>query len=850
MEKVIYSPEARAVLERQSQPLAVYRILDGQVFTLFVSDGFCELFGFSDHEAAMRAMDHGMYDNTHPDDRDRLSEDVIRFIRGDDDSRLDVVYRTKSGVSAGYRVIHVRGTHVRSSSGVRLTHAWYMDEGMYTEGEETAGTQLNSLLNSALHENSILKAAHYDELTGLPNLTYFFKLCEKRKLRLFSEGKQTAFLYMDLNGMKYFNHRNGFAEGDKLLKAFTGVLVQVFGRDNCCHVSADRFAACAEESSLEENLQTLFAAARRMNDGKTLPVRVGIYCSSTEDVPVSSAYDRAKMACDTTRKSDSSHCRYYSRELREASRRHQYLITNIDRAVSERWIKVYYQPIVRAVSQRICDEEALARWIDPVEGFLSPAEFIPQLERSGLIYKLDLCVLDQVLEKMQTMKADGMDLVPNSINLSRADFEACDIVEEIRRRVDAAGVHRSMITIEITESVIGSDLDFMKEQISRFRELGFPVWMDDFGSGYSSLDVLQSIQFDLIKFNMSFMRKLDEGDAGKIILTEMMKMATSLGVDTVCEGVETAEQVRFLQEIGCSKLQGFFFGKPAPLEQIQERYRNGIRIGFENPLVSSYFEAIGRVNLYDLDVIASREGVSLQNAFYTLPMAILEVRNDTVRYIRTNPSYRAFIRRFFNYDLDLPTLSGDYFRFESPFMNNIIANCCSQGGRSFFNEKMRDGSVVHSFSRRIGTNPVTGDTAVAVGVLSVSDPVDRESYADIARALASDYYNIYVVDLDTEDFIEYSTTAGQDELAVERHGTDFFAAVSRDVDTRIFAEDREPFLARFTKENIVKELETRKIFTAAYRLIDSGVPVYANLKATRMPGTNRIIVGVSIIGST
>ena len=116
------------------------------------------------------------------------------------------------------------------------------------------------------------------------------------------------------------------------------------------------------------------------------------------------------------------------------------------------------------------------------------------------------------------------------------------MVEEIRRRVDDSGISHDRLTIEITESIIGSDFEFMRTQVERFRSLGFPVWMDDFGSGYSSLDVLQSIRFDLIKFNMSFMRKLDEGESSKIILTQLMKMATSVGVDTICEGVETLEQ--------------------------------------------------------------------------------------------------------------------------------------------------------------------------------------------------------------------------------------------------------------------------------------------------------------------
>lgn len=131
-----------------------------------------------------------------------------------------------------------------------------------------------------------------------------------------------------------------------------------------------------------------------------------------------------------------------------------------------------------------------------------------------------------------------------------------------------AGIERGKVTIEITESIIGSDFTFMKEQITRFRELGFPVWMDDFGSGYSSLDVLQSLKFDLIKFDMGFLRKVDEGNNGKIILTELMKMAVALGLETVCEGVETEEQADFLQEIGCSRLQGYLFSKPKPFEQM------------------------------------------------------------------------------------------------------------------------------------------------------------------------------------------------------------------------------------------------------------------------------------------
>ena len=456
-------------------------------------------------------------------------------------------------------------------------------------------------------------------------------------------------------------------------------------------------------------------------------------------------------------------------------------------------------------------------------------------------------MLEQALEKIRRQRELGMIPVPVSINLSRSDFDSCDIVEEIRKRVDGAGVGRDRITIEITESVVGSDFDFMKEQVGRFRALGFPVWMDDFGSGYSTLDVLQSIPFDLIKFDMSFTQKLDEDDSAKVILAELMKMAAFLGFDTVCEGVETETQKRFLEEIGCSKLQGFYFCKPVSCEGIMERYRSGTQIGIENPEESAYYESIGRVSLYDVSFIAGEEENSLQNSFDSIPMGVIEIRDSSARFIRSNPSYREFIRRFFG--MDIGETGPEYAPYSSAFMHSIVRGCCEQGVRSFYDERMPDGSMVHAFARRISTNPVTGSQAVAVAVLSVSDPDEVESYADIARILAADYYNIYVVELNTGKFIEYSSPAGQDELAEERHGTGFFEQVRRDTMTRIYPDDREFFLTWFTKENIVAELDANGIFTTTYRLIDTGTPVYATMKIMRVRGGDRIILGISILDS-
>ena len=688
-----------------------------------------------------------------------------------------------------------------------------------------------------------------DTMTGLPNMRYFFKLATTERKRLNNEGKASVMLYFDLVGMKHYNRQYGFEEGDKLLYEVGQILANHFGEQCVCRFSEDHFAAVCAEDGLEEKLQAVLRDCEAANGGNSLPVRAGIYRDSIEPVNVNIAYDRAKYACDKHRGSFESGFYAFDNEMLAQLDGERYVTKHLDQALAERWIKVYYQPIIRAVNGRVCDEEALSRWIDPKRGVLSPGFFIPVLEKSRLIYKLDLYVLDQILEKMKALEAEGLRVVPHSLNLSRADFDACDIVEEIRRRVDAAGIAHDRLTIEITESIIGSDFDFMKEQVSRFQALGFQVWMDDFGSGYSSLDVLQEIHFDLLKFDMRFMKNFSEGKESKTILTDLVRMAIDLGLDTVCEGVESAEEVEFLREIGCSKLQGFYYCKPIPYEEIVERNRKGIQIGFENPEESEYYASIGRVNLYSISMIANKENAR-KDYFDTLPAGIMEVRENDVCYVRTNQAYRDFMKKNFSFQLEdrpcgYPVYPGGT---GSAFMERV-RQCCVDGSRALYDGKLANGCSIHTFINPIGRNPVTGATAVAVAILSISSPDESTTYADIARSLAADYYNIYVVNLDTDEFIEYTSRVGGEELAVERHGTDFFASAKRDTMTRIYEEDRVAFLSWFSKENILQEIDRQGVFTATYRLIDTGEPLYVHMKVTRMSGGNRIIIGISIIDS-
>ena len=691
-----------------------------------------------------------------------------------------------------------------------------------------------------------------DYLTGLPNMNYFMSLASEKKDSMTRSHKNAAILFFDLYGMRKFNNEYGFEAGNILIKSFAKLLTDIFGNTNCCRIGGDDFAAITVEEGIEDTINKLIENCKALVkiDGQVIEVTVhiGVYLFKSEDVNVNLACDRAKLACNKIKNPKDSGFNYYDTTISEVNEKRQYIIDNLDKAISEHWITVYYQPIVRGVNRRVCDEEALARWIDPVKGFLSPVDFIPILEEAKLIYKVDLYILEQVLEKMKFMASKGYYMVSQSINLSRSDFEVCDIVEEICTRIDSAEIPRNKINIEITESILGQDFEFMKLQIDRFKKLGFSVWMDDFGSGYSSLDVLQQIPFDLIKFDMNFMRNLDKGKNGKIILTELMRMAASLGVDTVCEGVETEEQVTFLKEIGCSKLQGFYYQKPIPVKNIIEKYEKGIQIGFENPAEAQYCETVGRVNLHDLSVISHNEN-SFSSFFNTLPMTVIEFGPETVRFTRSNSSYREFFERNFGMkleDVEVPVqviMQGE----GSGFMM-ILKQAAKEGKNLFIDEKLPNGSVAHYFVSKLADNPVTKKVAVVTAVLSVKDAVQDEVYANIARALATDYFNLFYVNLETEDFIEYRSNAGKEDLATERHGKDFFRASREDAQKFIYKEDVEDFVKTFTKENVLKQIDETGTFVHIYRLEKFGLPYYVNMKAVRMTKDRKyLIIGVSNI---
>ncbi len=714
--------------------------------------------------------------------------------------------------------------------------------------ENRGGRSDRDETDEQFRERSIYQEMNYDHLTGLPSMTYFFKLAEEGRRRMHAENSEAMILFVNLVGMKYYNKKFGFSEGDALLKDIANKLADRFGKNCCSRFGQDHFAVYTKADGIENELKALFNEVKTANGGNSLPLRVGIYPDSMGVVEASYACDRAKYAASIKSDNRDSHFRYFDSKMLARENNRQYIVDNIDRAINENWVTAFYQPIVRATSGRVCDEEALARWIDPEKGMLSPADFIPILEDTKLIYKVDLHIVDVIIERMKKQMGVGLQVVPISVNLSRADFEMCDIVEEITNRLDSADIPRDMLTIEITESIVGENFDYMKEQVERFQKLGFKVWMDDFGSGYSSLDVLQEIRFDLIKFDMRFMRQFESNPKSRVILTELMRMASSLGIETVTEGVETAEQVQFLREIGSTRLQGYYFCKPIPFDEVLNRYETGRQIGFEDADEAEYNKVIGAINLYDLGSISSEDPESVKQYFNTMPMAILENVGDMVNLVRCNKSYRELLIRYFGKEEGEKNefqMSRDQ-GFGSELVNAII-KCNKVGQRAFINEETPDGDQLNTLIRKIADNPVSGKAAHAVAIIGIIPKSEQTiTFTGVARALSADYIDLYHVDLDTDGYIQLTPKGGNSDLTVAKRGKDFFGISRQDAMKYLYKDDQEMFLEAFTSENVQRSIKEHGAFTLSYRLMMDGEPKYVNMKAVMMNETfNQIIIGVN-----
>lgn len=719
MEKYQFSEIEKEALEQLNIAMAIYQFIDKRVMTVLVTNGMCKLMGM-ERDEAVKLLDEDMYKDTHPDDKARVADASLKFAAGGDN--YDCVYRTKSWVTNDYIILHSHGEHFFTSNGTMLSATIYMVEGL--DGDNPLSEKLASNFNDIMIKESLIRDNFYDTLTGLPNMSYFLQLAEAGGRRFRKEGYTPAMVFIDMTGMKYFNEKYGLREGDNLIVATSIILKKYFTNENCGRMGSDHFAIYTKMEGLEEKLMLFFEDMKHANEGRTVPVHVGIYSDAFEEISAATALDRAKMASDKEKGAYVSKFTYYDVNIHASSSNYEYVINNFERAMAEGWIQPYYQQIIRAVNGQACDEEALARWIDPVRGLIPPQHFIYVLEDIKLIHKLDIYILECVLRDLEEVASKGYPIVPVSINLSRFDFQLCDIVEEIKKRVNQSSISADKITIEITESVSSLEPEFVIEQIRRFHEAGFKVWMDDFGGGYSSLNMLQKFDVDLIKFDMSFMREFAVNKKNHVIMIHLIQMARMLGIDTVVEGVETADQVRFLTEIGACKMQGFYFAKPIPLDEWYVIIKAKVGNIIERELEVDYYDAITRTNITEPELSIDFE-LGPKDFIGQIPAGVLELRDDGLYVVRYNKAFANFLVKT-GY-IEQSDLGHIMIKQRCLPSKHFLDTVHERDGKDWtLVEGARECGLIMDVSiKRIGQNPVNNNIAFAVSIITMNNDTSQ-----------------------------------------------------------------------------------------------------------------------------
>jgi len=410
---------------------------------------------------------------------------------------------------------------------------------------------------------------NHDDLTGLPNPLLFMNYVQD--LIAHNKKRRYAFIVFDFDNFKGYNEKHGFEEGDASLRHVAETLQTLFGVRYVTRVSADVFRVVTDLTGLNAKIREAHDTLCAFSRGGELQLKAGVYIQrESDDVldEIEKNFMRARLAEASIKKIFDRYVAVYADEMGARERLKTYLVSHVDEAIQKEYIKVYYQPVVDSRTNTLCGFEALARWIDPEHGFLSPLDFISILEEAHLIHKLDLFMLKKVCENYRREIDLGHVCVPVSFNLSRLDFRLCDIFLEVQKLTEKYSVPHNMIHVEITESVLDGDDGQILKQVKNFRHEGYEVWMDDFGSGFSSLNVLKDYEFDFIKIDMIFLRNFSK--KSKVIIRSVVDMAKHLHLGTLTEGVETEEHLKFLEKIGCDRVQGYYFSKPLPYDEVME----------------------------------------------------------------------------------------------------------------------------------------------------------------------------------------------------------------------------------------------------------------------------------------
>ena len=413
--------------------------------------------------------------------------------------------------------------------------------------------------------------ATYDELTGIYNKQAFY--AKTKEMLLDNPDKNFDLLRINIERFKVLNDLFGESTGDKLLR-YIGKFLKEINLPLCVsgRLYADNFVVCYEAGKGDSRrmINTLQMVADSFAINNRTILSFGLYRIDDKTLPVSVMCDRANMALWKAKGNFKNPYCEYDEKMRQQVLKEQKIINAMEMAIQNKEFTLYLQPKYNIEKGTIIGAEALVRWISQENGFISPGDFIPVFENNGFVYEVDKFIWEESCRYLRKWLDEGREVHPISVNVSRIDLYDPKLVKHLVDLREKYQLPSQYLELEITESAYTEDPEQIITITRQLREAGFVILMDDFGTGYSSLNMLKDIQIDVLKLDMGFLKSSDYSAKGGNILTAILKMAESLKMQTIAEGVETKEQVEFLKSIGCKYVQGFYYSKPLPVEDFEK----------------------------------------------------------------------------------------------------------------------------------------------------------------------------------------------------------------------------------------------------------------------------------------
>ena len=413
--------------------------------------------------------------------------------------------------------------------------------------------------------------ATYDELTGIYNKQAFY--AKTKEMLLDNPDKNFDLLRINIERFKVLNDLFGESTGDKLLR-YIGKFLKEINLPLCVsgRLYADNFVVCYEAGKGDSRrmINTLQMVADSFAINNRTILSFGLYRIDDKTLPVSVMCDRANMALWKAKGNFKNPYCEYDEKMRQQVLKEQKIINAMEMAIQNKEFTLYLQPKYDIEKGTIIGAEALVRWISLENGFISPGDFIPVFENNGFVYEVDKFIWEESCRYLRKWLDEGREVHPISVNVSRIDLYDPKLVQHLVDLREKYQLPSQYLELEITESAYTEDPEQIITITRQLREAGFVILMDDFGTGYSSLNMLKDIQIDVLKLDMGFLKSSDYSAKGGNILTAILKMAESLKMQTIAEGVETKEQVEFLKSIGCKYVQGFYYSKPLPVGEFEK----------------------------------------------------------------------------------------------------------------------------------------------------------------------------------------------------------------------------------------------------------------------------------------